>query len=143
MVSPKNGDTRGGPPPFPLATPLSRMRQERLLKQALFAKANGKRPVGRSKPRWTNYIQDLGWNRLGLHPSEMMDVKEDHEVWRLNRKLLPLQGRNPQGKACNEKRRRSMHKRDISLSNITPPLHIPTFFSTLVVITYKAFFFLS
>ena len=32
----------------------------------------------------TNCIEDLGWNRLGLYPSEMMDVKEDREVWRLN-----------------------------------------------------------
>ena len=29
-------------------------------------------------------MDDLGWNRLGLHPSEMTDVTEDHEVWLLN-----------------------------------------------------------
>ena len=28
---------------------------------------------------------------LGLHPSEMMEVMEDREVWRLNLKLLPQQ----------------------------------------------------
>ena len=46
-----------------------------------------------SKPRtkWTNYIEDLEWNRLVLHPSEMMDVIEDREVWRLNLELLPPQ----------------------------------------------------
>ena len=53
---------------------VSRMPQERLPKQALLAKANGKRPVGRPRTRWTNYIEDLGWNRLGLHSSEMMEV---------------------------------------------------------------------
>ena len=68
---------------------VSRMPQERLPKQALFAKANGRRPVGRPKIRWTNYIEDLGWNRLGLRPSEMMEMMEDREVWRLNLELLP------------------------------------------------------
>ena len=44
---------------------VSRMPQERLCKQALLAKANGRRPVGRPRTRWTDYIEDLGWNRLG------------------------------------------------------------------------------
>ena len=70
---------------------VSRMPQERLPKQALHAKANGRRPVGRPRTRWTDYIEDLGWNRLGLRPSEMMDVIEDREVWRLNLELLPPQ----------------------------------------------------
>ena len=59
---------------------VSRMPQERLPKQALLAKANGRRLVVRPRTRWTDYIENLGWNRLGLHPSEMMDVMEDREV---------------------------------------------------------------
>ena len=59
---------------------VSRMAQERLPKQALLAKANGRRPIGRPKTRWTNYIEDLGWNCLGLHLSEMMDVMKNREV---------------------------------------------------------------
>ena len=47
---------------------VSRMPQERLPKQALHAKANGRRPVGRRRTRWTDYIEDLGWNRLGTSP---------------------------------------------------------------------------
>ena len=70
---------------------VSRMPQERLPKQALHAKANGRRPVGRPRTRWTDYIEDLGWNRLGLRPSEMMEVMEDCEVWWLNLELLPPQ----------------------------------------------------
>ena len=70
---------------------VSRMPQERLLKQALLARANGRRPVGRPRTRWTNRIEDLGWNRLELRPSEMMEVIEDREVWRLNLELLPPQ----------------------------------------------------
>ena len=70
---------------------VSRMPQERLPKQALLAKANGRRLVGRPRTRWIDYIEDLGWNRLGLRPGKMMDVMKDREVWRLNLKLLPPQ----------------------------------------------------
>ena len=70
---------------------VSRMPQERLPKQTLLAKANGRRPVGRPRTRWTDYIADLGWNRLGLRPSEMMEMMEDREVWWLNLELLPPQ----------------------------------------------------
>ena len=67
------------------------MAQQRLLKQALLAKANDKRPLERPRTRWTNYIEDLGWNRVGLHPSEKMKVMENRKVWRLNLELLPPQ----------------------------------------------------
>ena len=69
----------------------SRTPQERLPKQVLLAKANWKRPVGRPRTRCTNYIEDLGKNRLGLHPTKMMEETEDREVWRLNLELLPTQ----------------------------------------------------
>ena len=73
--------------------PCKHQNASRLLpKQALLAKANGKRPdVGRRRTRWTNYIGDLGWNRLELYPSEMMEVMGDREVWWLNLELLPPQ----------------------------------------------------
>ena len=45
--------------------------------------------IGISSP--SQDIEDLGWNRLGLRPSEMMEVMEDREVWRLNLELLPPQ----------------------------------------------------
>ena len=70
---------------------INRMPQERHPKQALLAKANGKRPVGRPRPRLTNYTEDLGWNRLGPHPSEMMNVMEDREVWQLSLEQLSPQ----------------------------------------------------
>ena len=72
------------------------MPKEKLPKQALLAKANGRKPVGQCRAGWTNYIKDLGWNCLKLHPSKMMDVMKDREVWRLNHELLPLQ---PSGKS--------------------------------------------
>ena len=67
------------------------MPQERLHKQTLYAKVSGNRPVERARTRWLDYIEDLGWNRLGLYPSEMHSVLVDREVWRLNLGLLPPQ----------------------------------------------------
>ena len=67
------------------------MPQERLPKQALHAKANWRRPVELPRTRWTDYIEDLGWNRLRLRPSEMMNVMEDREVWRRYLEQLPPQ----------------------------------------------------
>ena len=80
---------------------VSRTPQEKLLKQALLTIANGRRPVGRPKITWTIYIEDLDWNRFGLHSSKMMDVMEDRKVWRLTLKWLP-----PQPSRKSEKRRK-------------------------------------
>ena len=48
--------------------------------QALLAKANGKKTVGRLRTRWTNYIENLGWNRLELYPCKVIEVLKDREV---------------------------------------------------------------
>ena len=69
------------------------MPQERLSLQALLAKANGIRPIGQPRTRWTNYNKDLGWNCLRLHPSEMINVMKDREVWPLNLEMLPRSSR--------------------------------------------------
>ena len=82
---------------------VSRMPQERLPKQALLAKENGRRPVGRPRTGWTDYIKDLGWNRLGLRPSEMMEVMEAVRCGGLISSCCPS---NPHGKVGNEERRR-------------------------------------
>ena len=63
----------------------------RLSNQALLLKVNEKRPIGRPKTKRIKYIEDLEWNRCGLHPSEMMEVIEDLDVWKLNLELLPPQ----------------------------------------------------
>ena len=65
---------------------VSRMPQEKLSKQALLAKVNRKKTIGRPRTTvnisiWQYYIEDLKWNCLGLHPSEMMGVIEDRKVW--------------------------------------------------------------
>ena len=70
---------------------VSRMPQERLSKQTLYAEVSGKRPVGRPRTRWLDYIENLGWNSLGLRPSKMKSVLVDREMWRLNLELLSPQ----------------------------------------------------
>ena len=36
--------------------------------------------VVRLRTRWLDYIKDLGWNHLGLRPSEIQSVLVDREV---------------------------------------------------------------
>ena len=68
-----------------------RMSHERLPKQTFYDKVSGKRPVGRPRTIWLDYMEDIGCNRLGLYPSEMQSVLVDREVWQLNLELLPQQ----------------------------------------------------
>ena len=73
---------------------VSRMPDERLHKQTLYAKVSGKRPVGRPRTRWLDYSENLGWNRLKLYPSKMQSVLVDREVWRLNLELPQHSSKN-------------------------------------------------
>ena len=66
-----------------------RMSQERLSRQALLAKPSGKRPRGRPRPRWSNYISDLAWSRLGVEPAELSEIAVDREVFRVLWVLTP------------------------------------------------------
>ena len=66
-----------------------RMPQERLAKKIMQAIPNGKRPVGRPRTRWSNYITNLAWTRLGLTSSELAEVGEDREHFRELLELLP------------------------------------------------------
>ena len=45
------------------------MHQERLLNQTLYAKVNGKRPVGQPRKKWLSWV-----NPLRLCPTEMQSV---------------------------------------------------------------------
>jgi len=50
---------------------VSRMLQERLARQVLLATPTGKRPRGRPKTRWPDYIPDLAWSRHGVEPGKL------------------------------------------------------------------------
>ena len=65
----------------------------------------GKTPVVRPRTRWFEYIEDLGWNRLGLYPSEMQFVLVDRKLWRLNLELLSPQPSKKSGWRKKEKKR--------------------------------------
>jgi len=67
------------------------MPQKMFPKQAVLAKVKRKRPVGRPRTRWEDYTEVIGCNRLGLQPSEMMEVVADRDEWRFNLELLPPQ----------------------------------------------------
>ena len=67
-----------------------RIPQERLPKQALLAKANGRISVGQLKldgPTTLRIFDRIDWDL----PKKMMEVVKDCEVWRLNLELLPPQ----------------------------------------------------
>ena len=81
---------------------VSRMPQEQLPKQILYIEVSGKNPVERLRTRWLDYIEDLGWNRLGLNPSEIQSALVDREMWRRN--LEVLQSR-PSRKSGRRKKR--------------------------------------
>ena len=79
------------------------MFQEQLSKQILHFEKNEKRPLRRPQTRWLDYIEDLGWNRLELRPSEMQSVLLDREVWQFKRFT-----RNLPGKASEERKRQNL-----------------------------------
>ena len=61
---------------------VSRMPLEKLPNK-LYLPKQVKKTLGRPRSTVVNqyYVEDLGWNCLGLHSSEMMGVMEYREVW--------------------------------------------------------------
>jgi len=58
-------------------------------RHVLLAKSTGKRPRGRQRPRWIDYICDLAYSRLGVEPAELSEIVVDHEVFQVLLGLLP------------------------------------------------------
>ncbi|TWW75398.1 hypothetical protein D4764_13G0000600 [Takifugu flavidus] len=48
----------------------------------------GKRPRGRPRTKWRDYISRLAWERLGVPPEELMEVAGERAVWVSLLKLL-------------------------------------------------------
>ena len=48
-----------------------------------------KRPSGRARTRWRDYISDLAWSRLGVERAELSEIAVDREVFWVLRGLLP------------------------------------------------------
>ena len=68
---------------------VSRMIRQRTAKQLMNALPSGKRPRGRPRTRWRNYVKDLAWSRLEIPPAELLLVSKDRDAWRSQLDLLP------------------------------------------------------
>ncbi|KAI3359361.1 hypothetical protein L3Q82_002861 [Scortum barcoo] len=69
---------------------LFRMPPGRLPREVFQACPTGRRPRGRPRTRWRNYVSRLAWERLGVPPEELEEVSGVREVWAsLLRLLLP------------------------------------------------------
>ncbi|KAK3516854.1 hypothetical protein QTP70_027075 [Hemibagrus guttatus] len=72
---------------------LFRMPPGRLPGEVFRACPTGKRPRGRPKTRWRDYVFRLAWERLGVPPEELEEVSGEREVWAsLLRLLAPRPG---------------------------------------------------
>ncbi|TWW69469.1 hypothetical protein D4764_18G0002750 [Takifugu flavidus] len=51
--------------------------------------SSGRRPPGRPRTRWRDYVSRLVWERLGIPPDELEEVAGEREVWASLLRLLP------------------------------------------------------
>ncbi|KAK3537233.1 hypothetical protein QTP70_003994 [Hemibagrus guttatus] len=65
------------------------MPQGRLPGEVFRACPLGKRPRGRPRTRWGDYVSRLAWERLGGPPEELEEVSGEREVWASLLRLLP------------------------------------------------------
>lgn len=68
---------------------LVRMPPERLPREVLEARPTGRRPRGRPRTRWRDYIDSLALERLGIPQEEVTNVALEREVWSSLVELLP------------------------------------------------------
>ena len=69
---------------------VTRMSQKRTVKKLLCSTPIGRRPRGRPRTRWRDYVEDLSWSRLGILAEHLSFVAEDRDAWRLQLEVLPL-----------------------------------------------------
>ena len=68
---------------------LTRMPPGRLPLEVFRARPTGRRPRGRPRNRWRDYISLLAWERLGIPQEELESVAGEKEAWRALLDLLP------------------------------------------------------
>lgn len=68
---------------------LFRMPPGRLPGEVFRARPTGRRPRGRPRTRWRDYVSRLAWERLGIPPEELEEVSREREVWASLLRLLP------------------------------------------------------
>lgn len=68
---------------------LIRMPPGRLPGEVFRARPTGRRPRGRPRTRWRDYVSQLAWERLGVPREELDEVAGEREVWVSLLRLLP------------------------------------------------------
>ncbi|KAK0141183.1 Craniofacial development protein 2 [Merluccius polli] len=68
---------------------LVRMPPGRLPGEVFRARPTGRRPRGRPRTRWRDYVSRLAWERLGIPQEELAEVAGEREVWASLLRLLP------------------------------------------------------
>ena len=68
---------------------LVRMPPGRLPGEVFRARPTGRRPRGRPRTRWRDYISRLAWERLGVPPEELVEVAGERAAWASLLKILP------------------------------------------------------
>jgi len=68
---------------------LIQMPTGRLPLEVFQARPTGKRPRGRPRIRWRDYISRLAWECLGIPQNELENVAGEREVWVSLLCLLP------------------------------------------------------
>ena len=78
---------------------LFRMPPGRLPREVFLACPAGRRPRGRPRTRWSDYVTQLAWERLGILLEELEEVSREREVWvSLLRQLPPRPSPGKSGK---------------------------------------------
>ena len=60
---------------------LVRMPPGRLPGEVFRARPTGRRPWGRPRTRWRDYVSQLAWEHLGIPREELDEVAGEREVW--------------------------------------------------------------
>ena len=68
---------------------LVRMPPGRLPGEVFRARPTGRRPRGRPRTRWRDYVSRLAWERLGIPQEELDEVAGEREIWASLLRLLP------------------------------------------------------
>ena len=61
--------------------PLVRMPPRRLPGEVFRAHPSGRRPPGRPRTHWKDYVSELAWVHFGIRPEELDKVAGEREVW--------------------------------------------------------------
>ena len=65
--------------------------EERTAKKLLCLTPIGRKPTGRPRTLWYDYVEGPSWSRLGIPAEHLSFAAEDQNAWRLQIELLPPQ----------------------------------------------------